>query len=197
MLHVAQQTRIPEFNKINWDKDKVIISTIHRRENWGKNLKFIAKAILKILENNKDVIFLMPLHKNKIIKESFMELLSGNPRIILTEPLNYDCLVGAIKKCFLILTDSGGLQEEAPSLGKPVLVVRNTTERIEAIEAGTAKLVGTDPDLIYSQVNLLLNNENEYNLMSKSSNPYGDGHASEKIIKFCKSFLEEKNKFNV
>ena len=134
----------------------------------------------------------MPLHKNKIIKEPLLNLLSDNPRVIMTNPLNYDYLVGVIKKCYLVLTDSGGLQEEAPSLGKPVLVLRNTTERIEAIDSGTAKLVGTNPDVIYSQVDRLLNNKYEYDLMAKSINPYGDGKASEKIIYYCKSFLEKK-----
>ena len=136
--------------------------------------------------------FLLGLFKNKIIREPLLDLLSDNQRVIMTNPLTYDYLVGAIKKCYLVLTDSGGLQEEAPSLGKPVLVLRNTTERIEAIDSGTAKLVGTDPDKIYAEVSNLLNNEYEYDLMSQSINPYGDGKASEKIFNYCKSFLEEK-----
>jgi len=190
MLHVAKNSKLPDLKGVSWNKNKVILSTIHRRENWGVNLKNIALGILKVLNNHKDVVFLMPLHKNKIIREPLLDLLSDNPRVIMTNPFNYDYLVGVIKKCYLVLTDSGGLQEEAPSLGKPVLVLRNTTERIEAIDSGTAKLVGTDPEKIYSEVSNLLNNEYEYNLMARSINPYGDGKASEKIIYHCKSYLE-------
>lgn len=192
MLHIAKKCKVPDLKEVSWNKNKVILSTIHRRENWGVNLKNIALGILKVLNNHKNVIFLMPLHKNKIIREPLLDLLSDNKRVIMTNPLTYDYLVGVIKKCYLVLTDSGGLQEEAPSLGKPVLVLRNTTERIEAIDSGTAKLVGTDPEKIYAEVSNLLNNEYEYDLMSQSINPYGDGKASEKIINLCKSFLEEK-----
>ncbi len=192
MLHISKKCKVPDLKEVSWNKNKVILSTIHRRENWGVNLKNIALGILKVLNNHKNVIFLMPLHKNKKIREPLLDLLSDNKRVIMTNPLTYDYLVGVIKKCYLVLTDSGGLQEEAPSLGKPVLVLRNTTERIEAIDSGTAKLVGTDPDKIYAEVSNLLNNEYEYDLMSQSINPYGDGKASEKIINLCKSFLEGK-----
>ena len=192
MLHISKKCKVPDLKEVSWNKNKVILSTIHRRENWGVNLKNIALGILKVLNNHKNVIFLMPLHKNKKISEPLLDLLSDNKRVIMTNPLTYDYLVGVIKKCYLVLTDSGGLQEEAPSLGKPVLVLRNTTERIEAIDSGTAKLVGTDPDKIYAEVSNLLNNEYEYDLMSQSINPYGDGKASEKIINLCKSFLEGK-----
>ena len=192
MLHISKKCKVPDLKEVSWNKNKVILSTIHRRENWGVNLKNIALGILKVLNNHKNVIFLMPIHKNKKIREPLLDLLSDNKRVIMTNPLTYDYLVGVIKKCYLVLTDSGGLQEEAPSLGKPVLVLRNTTERIEAIDSGTAKLVGTDPEKIYAEVSNLLNNEYEYDLMSQSINPYGDGKASEKIINLCKSFLEEK-----
>ena len=132
----------------------------------------------------------MPLHKNKLISEPIKKILFNHPKVKLTNPLSYEKLVEIIKRSTLVLTDSGGIQEEAPSLGKPVLVLRETTERVEALEYGTTKLVGTDIDNIFENTNLLLNNEVEYNSMAKSINPYGDGTSSKKIIAACKNFLE-------
>ena len=169
---------------------RYLLVTIHRRENWGTNLKKIAKAILEITKNIKDLRVILPLHKNQIVRKPLEEILSQNKRIFLTEPFSYENLVFYLKNCTLVLTDSGGLQEEAPTFGKPLLVLRKTTERYEAIEAGVAKLVGTDTSKIVKETMLLLNNKNEYDKMSKVKNPFGDGYSSQRIIEKCLTFLE-------
>ncbi|WP_288235943.1 non-hydrolyzing UDP-N-acetylglucosamine 2-epimerase [uncultured Prochlorococcus sp.] len=176
--------RIPVINY------RYLLVTIHRRENWGENLKKIAKAILEITKNVKDLRVILPLHKNQIVRKPLEEILSKNKRIYLTEPFSYENLVFYLKNCTLVLTDSGGLQEEAPTFGKPLLVLRETTERKEAIEAGVAKLVGTDTSKIVEETLLLLNNKNEYEKMSKVKNPFGDGYSSERIIAKCLTFLK-------
>ncbi len=181
-----QELAIP---KLNSSKKKVILVTVHRRENWGENIRNIINALKIILEKNKEVLVLIPLHPNKIVNEPFKEMLGQHPQVSLIEPLPYDKLIGVLKRCYFVLTDSGGLQEEAPALAKPVLVLRGTTERPEGVEAGTAKLVGTNVSDIVKESNLLLNNEDAYLKMSQSSNPYGDGTASEKIRDACINFL--------
>ncbi|MCP4888612.1 MAG: UDP-N-acetylglucosamine 2-epimerase (non-hydrolyzing), partial [Planctomycetaceae bacterium] len=128
---------------IDWGTQRVILATVHRRENWGDRLKNIADGMLRVLDSHPDTVLLLPLHRNPTVREPLQALLGDHPRVVLTEPLDYDRLVAAMKGCTLLLTDSGGLQEEAPALGKPVLVLRETTERPEAVEAGTARLVGT------------------------------------------------------
>ena len=170
------------------DGKKVILTTIHRRENWGSNLENIANAILEI-SKNKDIEFLLPLHKNKKVRDPFNRILGDINNIKLVEPLDYDKLIYVMQKSFLILTDSGGIQEEAPSLGKPILVLRDTTEREEAIESGCAKLIGTNKEKITKEVNSLLNNRRKYELMAKASNPFGDGNSSNRIVEICKNFL--------
>ena len=178
------------FNGINWDKNKVIFVTVHRRENWGSNLLNIANGVKRILDENPQAAVLLPLHRNKLVREPLVKILGSHKRAILIEPLNYVELIDALKKCYLVMTDSGGIQEEAPSLGKPVLVLRETTERPEAITAGTAKLIGTNPDSILKEANLLLKDSIKYKNMSRAINPFGDGKASTRILKHCLRFLE-------
>tara|TARA_Y100000589_G_C27131567_1_gene620802 strand:- start:211 stop:1317 length:1107 start_codon:yes stop_codon:yes gene_type:complete len=168
---------------------KFILCTFHRRENWGNNLKSILYAISSILNEYKDVNVLVPMHPNLIVRNDINQILSSCTNAFLVEPLRYDHFVEALKNCYFVLTDSGGLQEEAPAFGKPVLVVRDTTERIEAIQQGTAKLLGTKQEMIYKEVKNLIDNKNDYESMSKAINPYGDGKASERIFNSILKFL--------
>lgn len=161
---------------------KTILMTSHRRENFGEPIREICKSVLKLVENNKNIEVVYPVHPNPNVKQPVYELLDGKDRIHLIKPLEYAQFCSLMKKAHIILTDSGGVQEEAPSLGKPVLVLRDTTERPEAIEYGTVKLVGTDKNKIVSTVEQLLNDENEYKKMSEAINPYGDGLASKRIV---------------
>jgi UDP-N-acetylglucosamine 2-epimerase (non-hydrolysing) len=167
-----------------------MLSTVHRRENWGEPLKEIASGFLQILDRFPDTALLLPLHRNPTVREPLQAILGSHPRVFLTEPLDYKELVGAIQRCYLLLTDSGGLQEEAPSLGKPVLVLRETTERPEAIAAGTAKLVGTDPAMILSSASDLLGNPDAYQAMATAINPFGDGHACDRILKIVTDYFQ-------
>lgn len=169
-------------DKVDFQK-KVLLVTTHRRENWGETVRKIHSALLKLVERNSEVEILFPVHPNPEIVESAKKILGRNPRIHLVEPLEYSDIASVLKKVYLVLTDSGGLQEEAPTLGKPVLVLRRTTERPEGIEAGTAKLVGVDPEIIVQETEKLLKDEKAYEMMAKAINPYGDGKASERIVK--------------
>lgn len=168
---------------LDWDNKKVIVMTAHRRENLGEPLKNICRAVLRIVNDNPDVQVVYPVHLNPAVREVAFDILGGNDRIKLIDPVNADELHNAIKRGYLVLTDSGGLQEEAPSLGKPVLVLRNETERPEAVDAGTVKIAGVDEDTIYKMTDELINNMTEYDKMAHAVNPYGDGHASERIVK--------------
>jgi UDP-N-acetylglucosamine 2-epimerase (non-hydrolysing) len=189
LLSVAK--RQPECNipNLDWSKYRTILATVHRRENWGEPLAGIARAFLQILDKFPDTALLLPLHRNPTVREPLQALLGDHPRVFLTEPLDYAELVGAIQRCYLILTDSGGLQEEAPSLGKPVLVLRETTERPEAISAGTAKLVGTNSDTIFTAAAELLSNSEAYNAMAMAINPFGDGLAASRILKIVEEYF--------
>ncbi len=190
LISESSKNLIPNFlkNQID-DKYKIILATFHRRENWGENIKDICSSILEILEINKQVYFVIPMHKNKIVRNSILKLLSNNSRIKLTEPLKYNELIATMKLCHFILTDSGGIQEEAPTLGKPVLVLRNKTEREEAISSGSAKLVGVNKNLIINESTRLISDEKHYKKMSSINNPFGDGKSSKKILEICKSFF--------
>ncbi len=179
----------PSIDKINWQNQKVILSTIHRRENWGKRLEDIARGMLMILQKYSDTSLLIPMHKNKIVRESILRILGNHPRVALVEPLIYKDFIGALKSCTLLLTDSGGLQEEAPTFSKPVLVLRETTERSEAIDAGIAKLVGYKAENIFAEASILLENPRAYKRMSEADNPFGDGKASQRILKKCLELL--------
>lgn len=170
-----------ELNNIDFSK-KVIMITAHRRENWGEGIKNICDALNKIVQQNKDVELVYLVHLNPVVKDVVFEQLGGKERIHLLEPLDTKDTHNLMNKSFMVMTDSGGLQEEAPHLGKPVLVLRDVTERPEAVEAGTVKLVGTDVEKIVNEANDLLNNLESYNRMSKAINPYGDGVASQRIV---------------
>ncbi len=186
---VASNTPACEVPGLAWDNYRVILSTVHRRENWGEPLQNIAKGFLQILDKFEDVALLLPLHRNPTVREPLKLALEAHPRTFLVEPLNYEQLVGAMQRCYLLLTDSGGLQEEAPGLGKPVLVLRETTERPEATEAGTAKLVGTDSNVITAEVAKLLSDPAAYEAMARAINPFGDGKASERIVRAVQDYF--------
>ncbi len=181
LLTVADKSPACDVPGLDWDKHRVILSTVHRRENWGDPLKDIAQSFLDILDRFPDTALLLPLHRNPTVRDPLKAALDSHPRTFLVEPLDYAQLVGAMKRCYLLLTDSGGLQEEAPGLGKPVLVLRETTERPEAISAGTAKLVGTNLTTVVDSASTLLSDADAYAAMAKAVNPFGDGQAAERI----------------
>lgn len=168
--------------ELEWASDsKLILITAHRRENLGEPMHNMFRAIRRVMDEHPDIKALYPIHMNPVVRQAAAEELGGCDRIRIIEPLEVLDFHNFLARSHMILTDSGGIQEEAPSLGKPVLVMRDTTERPEGIKAGTLKLVGTDEDVIYESFKLLLENEDEYNKMSHASNPYGDGLACKRI----------------
>lgn len=168
---------------LEWAKDaRILLLTAHRRENQGMPLRRIFTAVNRITEKYEDIRVIYPCHMNPAVRELAGEMFQDNDRVRVIEPLEVTDFHNLIKRSYLILTDSGGIQEEGPSLGKPVLVVRETTERPEGVEAGTLKLVGTSTDNIVKQVSRLMEDKTEYERMSNAENPYGDGHASERIV---------------
>jgi UDP-N-acetylglucosamine 2-epimerase (non-hydrolysing) len=193
LLAVASRQPACEVPGLNWSRYRTILSTVHRRENWGQPIQAIADGFLQILDKFPDTALLLPLHRNPTVREPLIARLGQHPRVFLTEPLDYTELVGAIQRCYLVLTDSGGLQEEAPSLGKPVLVLRDTTERPEAVSAGTAKLVGTDPATILVNAAELLTNETAYQSMATAINPFGDGHAAARILQIVQTHFQAQS----
>jgi len=166
----------------NLEQEKIILITGHRRENFGSGFENICKAILILSQKYQDLKFVYPVHLNPNVRKPVSELLSAQENVYLIEPLEYLPFINIMSNSYLILTDSGGIQEEAPSLGKPVVVMRETTERPEAVEAGTVCLVGTNADKIVNKVSELIDDEESYQNMSRSHNPYGDGQASLRII---------------
>lgn len=174
---------------LDWvGSDRLVVLTAHRRENLGQPLENMFTAIRKIVEEKDDIKVVYPVHKNPVVQDTAKRILGDNDRIKLIEPLEVIDFHNLLARSYLILTDSGGIQEEAPSLGKPVLVMRDTTERPEGIKAGTLKLVGTDTEKIYNEMKILLDDKNEYDKMSKAQNPYGDGFASKRIADIlCKN----------
>lgn len=179
----------PLLNNIDFDKQRVLLVTTHRRENLGDPMRAIYLALKEIVETHQDVEIVFPVHKNPAVRRVVNEILGKIPRVHLIEPLQYEPFINLMQRCYLVLTDSGGMQEEALSLGKPVLVLRDTTERPEAVEAGTVKLVGTDRGVVLSVTNELLNNPVAYRNMAEAVNPYGDGLASKRIVDFiCYKF---------
>jgi UDP-N-acetylglucosamine 2-epimerase (non-hydrolysing) len=189
LLLMAEKAPEVQFEGLDWTSQRVILATVHRRENWGDRLGDIASGIRLVLDRFPDTALLLPLHRNPTVRDPLKALLGDHPRVVLTEPLDYDRLVAAMKGCTLLLTDSGGLQEEAPALGKPVLVLRRTTERPEAVDAGTARLVGTDPAVILEEASRLLGDSEAYESMSRAVNPFGDGQASARILDLCRRHL--------
>ncbi|WP_210470532.1 non-hydrolyzing UDP-N-acetylglucosamine 2-epimerase [Sporosarcina sp. 6E9] len=169
--------------------DKLILLTAHRRENLGEPMRNMFRAINRLLDKHDDIQVVYPVHLNPVVREIADEILGNNRRIHLIQPLEVIDFHNFAAASHIILTDSGGIQEEAPSLGKPVIVLRDTTERPEGIDAGTLKLAGTDEETIFSLTDELLTNPDEYNEMAQASNPYGDGHASERIVEALKKYL--------
>jgi UDP-N-acetylglucosamine 2-epimerase (non-hydrolysing) len=162
---------------------KMVLITAHRRESFGKPLYDICRAILRLSQAHRhDAVFIIPVHKNPLVRQTIHDLLGKAENVRLIEPLDYEPFVHLMKEAYLILTDSGGVQEEAPSLGKPVLVMREKTERPEAVALGAVKLVGLDEKVIFEQTNTLLEDKAAYAKMSRAVNPYGDGRAAERII---------------
>lgn len=169
-------------DELKWaEGSRLIVITAHRRENLGKPMHHMFRAIRRIMDDHPDVKAIYPIHMNPVVRQAAAEELKGSDRIHIIEPLEVLDFHNFLSRCHLILTDSGGIQEEAPSLGKPVLVMRDTTERPEGIAAGTLKLVGTDEDVIYQNFKELLENQESYDKMAHAANPYGDGRTSQRI----------------
>ncbi len=189
LLQTAGSAPDLEIAGLDWRRQRVLLATVHRRENWGERLESIGRGFLEVLDRFPDTALLLPLHRNPTVREPLQALLGSHPRAFLTEPLDYDKLVAAMRGCTLLLSDSGGLQEEAPALGKPVLVLRRTTERPEAVEAGTARLIGTDQADILRETSRLLEDPQAYEAMARAHNPFGDGRSSARIVAAAKRFL--------
>ena len=182
-----------EFNKIFARGNRLILMTTHRRENLGEPMRNVYKALRKVLETHSDVEAIFPVHKNPKVREIVHEELGGLDRVHLIEPMDYEPFANLMGKVDIVLTDSGGIQEEAPALGKPVLVLRDTTERPEAVDAGTVKLIGTEYEDVLRETNLLLDDAEHYKKMAEATNPYGDGKACERIIRA----ILQKNGYNI
>ena len=189
LLYISKIKHEFKIENIDFEKDKLILVTIHRRENWS-NITEICKGLLRAVDKNPNLRLLVPMHPNKLVREPIIKILGKNKKVVLRDSLNYLDLISVLKKCFFVITDSGGIQEEAPTFKKPVLVARLNTERVEGIEAGTAKLINPDCESIYKEINLLLNNCNLYKKMSSAINPYGDGKSSQRILKECLNQLK-------
>lgn len=174
---------------MDFENKRVIVVTAHRRENLGKPLEDICNAIKTVVEEYKDVEVVYPVHLNPAVRETVFDILGDNDRIHLIDPIDVSELHNAIDRSYMVMTDSGGIQEEAPALAKPVLVLRHETERPEAVEAGTVKLAGVDKDTIIAMAKELLDNKEEYSKMAHAANPYGDGEASRRITKAILSFF--------
>ena len=189
LIFIANKQKMEFVEESVKPDQKFILATVHRRENWGSNLEQIAYGFKDIVDQFQEVSIIIPMHPNIIVRKVLKKILGKNKRIILIEPLPYGEFIKIIKKSEFILTDSGGLQEEAPSLDKPVLILRNTTERPEAINAGTAKIIGTKREDIFREAKNLILNKEDYQIMAKAKNPFGDGKASERILKTSKKIL--------
>lgn len=194
-FHVTVQKNYQFFNKALQQLDfskKILLVTAHRRENLGRPLEQICRALLKIISLEKDIYIVYPVHLNPKVREIVFPILEGNKQIILTDPLNVLDMHNLMARSFFVMTDSGGLQEEAPAMGKPVLVLRRETERPEAIEAGTARLAGTDENTIVTMAEELLTSTSIYKSMARAVNPYGDGHASQKIVSSLLELMDRR-----
>ncbi len=167
---------------VDFEGKRVILMTAHRRENLGKPLENICRAVLRLVNENPDIEIIYPVHLNPAVRDTVNSILAGNDRVHLIDPVDVDELHNLMKRCYMVMTDSGGLQEEAPALGKPVLVLRSETERPEAVAAGTAKLAGIKEEDIYALGKELLESKEAYDKMAHAANPYGDGKASQRIV---------------
>jgi UDP-N-acetylglucosamine 2-epimerase (non-hydrolysing) len=180
-------------NEIDFENNRVIYMTAHRRENLGEPMHNIFSAMRRIVEEHDDVVLVFPMHLNPKVREVARKYLSDSNRIYLLEPIDYNDSANIQKKAYMVATDSGGIQEESPNFGKPVLVLRKETERPEGIEAGTAKLAGVDADRVYALVKELLTDEESYNAMANAVNPYGDGQSAEMIVDIIESQMGTRN----
>lgn len=181
-----------QFGPVDFAGKRVLLVTAHRRENWGETMGEIARALRQLADEFPDVQVLYPIHRNPVVRGAIEPVFEGHDRLVLTEPLDYVPFVYAMQRCHFILTDSGGVQEEAPALGKPVLVMRTNTERPEAVEAGAARVVGVRREQIVEAARELLTDRQAYMQMSQAVNPFGDGHASERIVEAVEGFLSVK-----
>lgn len=177
------------FARIDFDKYRVLLVTAHRRENWGEPMAEIARALRQIADEFEDVQVFYPIHKNPVVRSTIEPIFQGHDRLVCVEPLDYVPFVHAMRRCHFILTDSGGVQEEAPSLGKPVLVMRTNTERPEAVEAGAARIVGVSAEGIVQAARELLTRKASYEKMACAFNPFGDGHAADHIIEAIERYF--------
>lgn len=178
--------RDDRLNSVDYKNKKVIVVTAHRRENWGLPIENICNALRKIAIDFKDTYIIYPVHKNPVVRDTVFSVLDNLDNVLLLDPIDTDEMHNLLKRCYMVMTDSGGLQEEVPSLGKPVLVLRDVTERPEAVKAGTVKIIGTDFDRVYNEAKLLLTDKDEYDRMANAVNPYGDGNASKRIVQAIK-----------
>lgn len=195
-LSVAQGDRAFESSELDGVDDgrPIVLVTSHRRESWGDPMRRTAAALRELSIREPGTLFVLPLHANPLVRDIFRPALEGLPNVRLTEPLGYNDFARLTAMSRLVVTDSGGVQEEAPSLGKPVLVLRDDTERPEAVTAGTAKLIGTDPELIVSNVSALLHDESVYAAMANAVNPYGDGKAAERSVAAIASMFDRASR---
>jgi UDP-N-acetylglucosamine 2-epimerase (non-hydrolysing) len=179
-------------NRIDFESQKVILLTAHRRENLGEPMENIFGAVRLLVDNHEDVELIFPVHLNPAIRAIADKHLANHPRIHMIEPLEYEAFANLQSRCYLIMTDSGGIQEEAPALGKPVVVLRTETERPEAVEAGTVVIAGVDKEKIYQMTSQLISDRSIYNQMAEATNPYGDGHACARIVDALKTWHAKK-----
>lgn len=198
LLHVRDSNPPVEVEKVpyerrRWRRRRVLM-TMHRRESRGATLESICSAIRQLVERNPEVEIVFPVHASPFVREPVHRVLGGNVRIKLVEPMDYQKLVQTLDSSYFVMTDSGGIQEEAPSLGKPVLVLRDTTERPEAIEVGTSQLVGTDPERVLKDAEILLRDEQAYEKMARAENPYGDGTAAERVVAYLRYHFDMTHK---
>lgn len=192
LLEVAKEDYLfsnKTLQNIDFERYKVILVETHRREIWGKPMQQIHKGLRLLAQRNKDIILIFPVHLNPVVQNSAKKYLDNHARIHLIDTLNYKDLIKLLKNIYLVVTDSGGLQEEAPTFGKPVLVTRAETERPEGIKAGIAKLTGINPDIVIKETENLIKSKKAYQKMAKVKNPYGDGQAARKIVKILKRIL--------
>lgn len=192
-LHWAVERRadygVADLEGLDRDPRRVILVTLHRRESWGDRMVGVARAVARLADTNPDVLVVIPLHRNPVVREAVLPPLAGRNNVIVVEPLEYGGFSRLLDRSHLVITDSGGIQEEAPSLGKPVLVVRDVTERPEAVEVGTVDLLGTDETAIVARAQRLLSDASAYSRMARAVNPYGDGRATDRTVKALTWFL--------
>jgi UDP-N-acetylglucosamine 2-epimerase (non-hydrolysing) len=193
-LLTVVERRVPYGNQtleaVDSSDAPVLLMTTHRRESWGRRMRGVADAVARLAQRHPGLAVVLPVHPNPVVREALLPALHGPGNVIAVEPMGYGAFARLLRRSTIVLTDSGGVQEEAPSLGKPVLVMRDTTERPEAVAAGTARLVGTDPDRVYAEVDHLLTSAKAYQAMANAVNPYGDGRAAERTASAIEHLFE-------